>query len=57
MIEWRWVVSNRNDNEPVLQYRTFIVGTDAGGALTLCGSPGWTDWQTVPTVTAEEAAP
>ena len=35
----------------VLQYRCFEVATDANGALTLCGSPGWTEWKDVPTQT------
>ena len=34
----------------VLQYRQFQLGTDASGALTPAGSPGWGEWHDVPTV-------
>lgn len=63
MIELRWIEGHELAPEygpniakrvKVLQYRTFQLGIDAGGALTPCGSPGWTDWKNVPTVTAEE---
>lgn len=61
MIELRWVMGHElvgADTErqvKVLQYRRFELGTDAGGALTVCGAPGWSPWVPVPTVTAEES--
>jgi hypothetical protein len=41
---------NVAERRHILQFRRFPLGTDASGALTPAGSPGWTEWQDVPIV-------
>lgn len=50
MIELRWVVSKRNDTEPVLQYRQEVpkVNDSTNDGYDYIG---WSDWVTVSTVT------
>lgn len=48
MIEMREIVWPNGQTQ--LQYRIFQLGTDASGALTPAGSPGWGKWENVPRV-------
>jgi len=58
MVELRYVLRSVGGRDSqtalVLQYRKFALGTDASGALTPAGSPGWSDWVDVPTVDERE---
>jgi len=52
MIEFRWLVSPRNDAERVLQFRRlYCAGWDEHGVPHFDGR--WEEWENVPEITAD----